>query len=72
MSTIITPKRTFKFNGITLQDVDPTMTPEQVIEAYTPNYPSLAYCVVGEPQVADDGSEITYVIDKPPAKTKGL
>lgn len=70
-TTIVLPTRVFKFNGLTLPDVDNTMPPEQVIAEYARSYPQLAFATLSDPVVSADGSEITFTCEPPPAKTKG-
>ncbi|HZR35157.1 MAG TPA: PRTRC system protein C [Nevskia sp.] len=70
-AAIIRPKRVFKYNGMTFQDVDASMTPQEVVEEYAKNYPYLQFVTIGEPEISKDGSEVTYELEQPAAKTKG-
>lgn len=41
--------RVFKYDGKTLDDPNPKMTPEQVKSFYAPQYPELATAGIGSP-----------------------
>jgi PRTRC genetic system protein C len=69
--SITAPTRIFKLGGMILQDIDPEMTPEQIITAYAVNYPSLQHATYAEP-VLKENNELEYVIENTTAvKTKG-
>ncbi|ULH18111.1 PRTRC system protein C (plasmid) [Deinococcus sp. KNUC1210] len=42
-------KRVFKFDGKVLDDPNPTMSPEQVKQFYSPTYPELLTAGIGSP-----------------------
>ncbi|WNL48497.1 PRTRC system protein C (plasmid) [Dyella sp. BiH032] len=63
------PRRFRLPTGTTLPDVDPTMTPEQVLAALVPNYPYVANATLGEP--TEEGGALVYPIRKPTVQTKG-
>lgn len=69
MTTIKTVERSFRFGSLTLPDPDPTVSPEQVMALYAPNYPALAAATVEGPEI--EGSRATYTFVKAPVKTKG-
>ena len=62
MSSENTTKRTFRFNGMVLDDPDPNMTPEKVIEFYTPLHAELNNSVLKGPAIGADGTK-TYKIE---------
>lgn len=55
-------KRTFRFNGMVLDDPDPNMTPEKVIEFYTPLHAELNNSFLKGPAIGADGTK-TYKIE---------
>lgn len=61
--------RLFKFAATVLNDPDPSLTPEQVLALYTPNYPFLRGATLATPVV--EGNTLVYNIEKPVATTKG-
>lgn len=68
-TNIIRPKRVFKLGALALADPDPALSPEKVLEVYTPNYPFLAHSTVSEPKIV--GDELHYEVERPPVRTKG-
>lgn len=54
--------RSFVYAGAKLVDIDPEMTPEQIMEAYTPLYPELASAVIGGSQYI--GTELVVTFEK--------
>lgn len=66
---IIRLTRRFRFGATTLEDIDPNLSPEQVLEAYTPSYPFLRTASIGDPIIEAD--TLVYPIDKPQVQTKG-
>lgn len=62
-------QRKFRMGATLLDDVNPDWTPEQVVAAYTPNFPFLAHATVGEPTVED--TWLVFPIHKPAVQTKG-
>lgn len=65
----VTLIRVFRFGSIRLPDPDPSLTPEEVIKLYVPNYPLLEMAAIGEPFV--DGENMIYPINRQEVKTKG-
>jgi PRTRC genetic system protein C len=50
VSTPVQPlQRRFKFDGQTLEDPNPKLTPEQVKEFYAPRHPELTTAGIGSP-----------------------
>lgn len=47
-------KRVFKHNGQTLSDPDPSMSPEEVMNFYSNQYPELTTSNVHGPKVEND------------------
>lgn len=68
-ATIITLTRLFRFGATTLDDIDPNMTPEEVLKAYSSGYPFLAHAALGEPTV--EGDTLVYPVQKREVQTKG-
>ncbi|ONF42522.1 hypothetical protein BTO32_15025 [Marinobacter lutaoensis] len=54
MATITTLTRVFRLGATDLPDPDPDLTPEQVLEAYKEQYPSLRYGKVQEVGIEAD------------------
>ena len=57
MSTILTSNelvRVFKYKGKTLDDIDPTSPPEQILKFYAGQYPELNNASVGTPEFKGD------------------
>lgn len=52
--------RTFKYNGIVLEDPDPEMDPEEVKDFYANIYPELTQAIIEEPEQGDDSVEYTF------------
>ena len=69
MSEIKALRRVFKMNSVVLADIDPSLSPTEVIRLYAASYPHLAYATLGEPIV--QGDELVFEIEKLPVKTKG-
>ncbi|WP_199039845.1 MULTISPECIES: PRTRC system protein C [unclassified Dyella] len=63
------PRRFRLPTGTTLEDIDPSMSPEQVLAAFVPNYPYLANATLGEP--SEEAGALVYSIRKPTVQTKG-
>lgn len=68
-ATIIRPNRVFLMGVTKLVDIDPSMTPEEVLEHYKVNFPHLSNSTLSEPEL--QAGELVYTIEKPPVKTKG-
>lgn len=66
---IQTLKRVFKTGSTELQDPDPSLTPDEVRQHWTPNFPHLATATVSEPE--QKGDTFVYTFEAPQAKTKG-
>jgi PRTRC genetic system protein C len=62
--------REFKMGSVTLRDPDPRMTPEEVRDAFSVNYPHLSQCDIDGPVMGKD-DRLTYTFQPPPVKTKG-
>ncbi len=59
---ITTPvKRTFNYNGMNLDDPDPSMPPEQVLEFHALLHAELTNATQKGPSVGADGSQIYKV-----------
>lgn len=60
---ITTPvKRTFNYNGMNLDDPDPSMSPEQVLEFHALLHAELTNATLKGPSVGADGSQ-TYKVE---------
>jgi len=64
MSSLTTQvlRREFRYQGATLPDPGPAMSPEQVRELFTPQYPELATAVMSGPE--DCGSVLRYTFSR--------
>lgn len=61
-------KRVFKYQGKSLKDPDPTMSPEDVMSFYTGTYPELTTSNVHGPKINNDVAEYEF---KTTVGTKG-
>lgn len=66
---ILLPERVFKMASVELEDIDPKMTPEQIMELYTPAYPFLAGATIEGPDMV--GDRLVYRFVEAAPKTKG-
>ena len=64
-------KRVFKFGEKMLEDLDPTATPEEVMEMWSRRYPSLTKGEIGGPYY-EDGKEEYKMQGKGPTATYDL
>jgi PRTRC genetic system protein C len=55
-------RREFRYQGATLPDPGPAMSPEQVRELFTPQYPELATAVMTGPE--DCGNALRYTFSR--------
>lgn len=69
MATIQTLTRVFRIGATTLADVDPSLSPEEVIRLYERSYPMLRHATLSGPTI--EGTTAVYTVEKPPAQTKG-
>ncbi len=53
----------------TVSDPDPSLSPKEVLDMYSVNYPQLKSASLSEPNVIAD--RLVYSIELPPVKTKG-
>lgn len=51
--------RRFKYNGVSLADLDPDLAPERIKSLYAPAYPELETAIVDGPTDGGDGV-LTY------------
>lgn len=68
-ATIATLTRLFRFGATTLQDIDPSLEPEEVVKAYKGSYPFLAHATLGDPEV--EGDTLVFPVLKREVQTKG-
>lgn len=69
MSTIELPKRVFRFGATTVDDPDPSMSPEQVKKLYAENYGHLKAATISDPVL--ESGVLVYKFEPPEAKVKG-
>ena len=50
-------KRIFNFNGMVLDDPDPSMSPEKVLEFYAPLHAELNNAELKGPSIGSDGTK---------------
>ena len=67
--SVVQLTRLFRFGSTTLDDVDPSLTPEQVLSSYSGSFPFLAHATLGEPIV--EGDTLVYPVLKKEVQTKG-
>ena len=67
--SIVQLTRLFRFGSTTLDDVDPSLTPEQVLQSYSGSFPFLAHATLAEPIV--EGDTLVYQVVKKEVQTKG-
>ena len=60
--TTLPAKRTFNYNGMKLDDPDPSMPPEKVLEFYTPLHAGLTNACLKGPTIGPDGEQ-TYKVE---------
>jgi len=53
--------REFSYNGMTLPDVGPQFSPDQVRDVYSAQYPELTTAAVDGPEVKDGIARYTFV-----------
>lgn len=53
--------RSFSYNGVRLTDPDPRMTPEEVKNLYSNQYPELASAAITGPEAAGDHLQYRFV-----------
>jgi PRTRC genetic system protein C len=58
----VEPTRRIVFDGQELADLDPTLSVADVVRMHTAAKPNLASAVVGEPEISEDGTIVTYDI----------
>ena len=56
-------ERTFKFGQITLVDIDPTRSPEAIMEVYSNEHPSLSNGSVKGPTVKNGKAEYEFKVN---------
>jgi len=61
--------RVFKMGSVELADPGPSLSPKEVLDMYSVNYPQLKSASLSEPNVVAD--RLVYSIELPPVKTKG-
>lgn len=59
--TIVTIKREFLYNGMTLIDPGPECSPDAVRDMYSAQYPELTTATVDGPDVSGDVARYTFV-----------
>lgn len=69
LKNMVTLTRVFRFGSISLPDPDPSLSPEEVVKLYVPNYPLLEMATIGEPYV--EGENMAYPLNRQEVKTKG-
>lgn len=68
-ATITVLKRQFQFGATLLDDPAPSMTPQDALRLFEPNYPFLASARLGEPTVK--GDSLVFPVLKPEVQVKG-
>jgi PRTRC genetic system protein C len=53
--------RSFTYNGVKLPDPDPRMTPEEVKNIYSNQYPELATAAISGPEASGDQLQYSFV-----------
>ncbi len=53
--------RGFSYNGVKLPDPDPRMTPEEVKNVYSNQYPELATAAITGPEASGDHLQYSFV-----------
>lgn len=65
-------KRIFRFGDKILEDLDPTASPEEVMEMWSRRYPSLTKGEIGGPYETDEGDDEYKMEGSGPAKMYDL
>jgi PRTRC genetic system protein C len=68
-SQVIQLTPVLKMGPVRLPFPDPSMRPEEAMQLYSANYPSLAQSTLGP--CYPEGDDLVYPVEKPPVKTKG-
>lgn len=68
-ATIAVLKRQFQFGATRLDDPAPSLTPQDALRLFEPNYPFLATARLGEPTI--QGDLLVYPVLKPEVQVKG-
>jgi PRTRC genetic system protein C len=53
--------RSFTYNGVKLPDPDPRMTPDEVKNIYSNQYPELATAAISGPEASGDHLQYSFV-----------
>jgi PRTRC genetic system protein C len=53
--------RSFSYNGVKLPDPDPRMTPEEVKNVYSNQYPELATAAITGPEASGEHLQYSFV-----------
>jgi len=69
MAQVMELERVFRLGATDLPDLDSDLTPEQILEAYQEQYPTLRYGKV--PEVGIEGDQLVYQLVPAELKANG-
>ena len=69
MANVKRPERVFQLGSMTLEDPDPSLSPEEALALYRGSYPAIAHCTLARPR--EEAGRLVYEVQRPPATTKG-
>lgn len=53
-------ERKFKFNNQVLKDIDPTLSPEEIMQVYSNQYPELVNATIEGPELSNNSATWTF------------
>jgi PRTRC genetic system protein C len=68
--TIATPTRVFRLGALELADPDASLSAEDALALYAPNFPQVQGATLAAPEYRADGT-LVYPVERPLVKTKG-
>jgi PRTRC genetic system protein C len=69
-TTIETPPRVFRLGALELADPDASLSAEDALALYAPNFPQVQGAALGAPEFRADGT-LVYPVERTTVKTKG-
>jgi PRTRC genetic system protein C len=70
VTTIETPPRVFRLGALELADPDASLSAEDALALYAPNFPQVQGATLAAPEFRADGT-LVYPVERPTVKTKG-
>ena len=60
--TVTPAKRIFSYSSLTLPDINPALSPEEIKAAYCIHYPELASAAINGPEVVGDKLRYEFLV----------